>query len=416
MQIFSRLLKIIFYSFVLCNPLNAFVDYEVMGRDGTTILLIGDASHEQLELMNRMHAQWFITTMSSLPSEVSTKIIYEMAPKTAEYLEKGLPHQLLNRGATFFYLYHATQHLNIPDTIKLSPFDCRDKESDIIEDLFSTLSNFFTNTPTLKAWKKLKNQQITTIQRSALQINTSEFLISLNRKNNTLQEWLNTFPEGSAEYILFKELTNKYQNNMARITEMLSKTLETDIRLNIFSLLDLCKTPGGLKNKYLELAKLFCLDTDYIVTDLGFLKEILQSLKEGYDKTILVVSWAHKKSISKMLKNIGFETIDEYSIIKDRGLEYSAKIECDNMMSIPEKLLPQIRNMFTINEESLSMQQIMKTIKEAQLKTKFCNHCHNQESETLKLSTCKRCKKVFYCNRECQKLDWKLHKIDCEKQ
>lgn len=30
------------------------------------------------------------------------------------------------------------------------------------------------------------------------------------------------------------------------------------------------------------------------------------------------------------------------------------------------------------------------------------------------MSTCARCKKVFYCSRECQTKDWKTHKLECK--
>lgn len=41
---------------------------------------------------------------------------------------------------------------------------------------------------------------------------------------------------------------------------------------------------------------------------------------------------------------------------------------------------------------------------------KFCQACGK---ESLKLSTCGNCKNVVYCNRKCQKKDWKSHKLAC---
>lgn len=43
-----------------------------------------------------------------------------------------------------------------------------------------------------------------------------------------------------------------------------------------------------------------------------------------------------------------------------------------------------------------------------------CNYCHKTE-EKEKFKRCSRCKKVLYCSKECQKEDWKKHKIECEK-
>ena len=41
---------------------------------------------------------------------------------------------------------------------------------------------------------------------------------------------------------------------------------------------------------------------------------------------------------------------------------------------------------------------------------KFCDYCHNENIELFK---CGSCKCVYYCSKKCQKLDWKLHKEDC---
>ncbi|XP_064383603.1 histone-lysine N-methyltransferase SMYD3-like isoform X2 [Halichondria panicea] len=41
----------------------------------------------------------------------------------------------------------------------------------------------------------------------------------------------------------------------------------------------------------------------------------------------------------------------------------------------------------------------------------ICEHCFNR-SESLK--KCSRCKFVYYCNSDCQRLDWLLHKTECK--
>lgn len=41
---------------------------------------------------------------------------------------------------------------------------------------------------------------------------------------------------------------------------------------------------------------------------------------------------------------------------------------------------------------------------------KFCIFCgkHN-----LNMKTCSSCKLAYYCNKECQIKDWKIHKLEC---
>lgn len=49
--------------------------------------------------------------------------------------------------------------------------------------------------------------------------------------------------------------------------------------------------------------------------------------------------------------------------------------------------------------------------------TKFihrCNNCKKFENLNETYKHCSRCKKVFYCSRDCQVADWKNHKLSCK--
>lgn len=48
-------------------------------------------------------------------------------------------------------------------------------------------------------------------------------------------------------------------------------------------------------------------------------------------------------------------------------------------------------------------------------KPKKCNICKKTASFSNKLLLCGGCKKIFYCNKECQKKDWHKHKSICKK-
>ena len=41
---------------------------------------------------------------------------------------------------------------------------------------------------------------------------------------------------------------------------------------------------------------------------------------------------------------------------------------------------------------------------------RVCVRCHNGGE---KLSSCGKCRHTFYCNRECQRMDWERHKTEC---
>ncbi|KAJ5103046.1 MYND domain protein [Penicillium argentinense] len=45
--------------------------------------------------------------------------------------------------------------------------------------------------------------------------------------------------------------------------------------------------------------------------------------------------------------------------------------------------------------------------------TRECAQCYIPATEDIKLSTCNRCKRAWYCSRGCQVTDWKYHKAKC---
>lgn len=42
-----------------------------------------------------------------------------------------------------------------------------------------------------------------------------------------------------------------------------------------------------------------------------------------------------------------------------------------------------------------------------------CSYCWTRRESSVKTNVCSRCKAVSYCNKECQRNDWKDHKEDC---
>jgi hypothetical protein len=67
---------------------------------------------------------------------------------------------------------------------------------------------------------------------------------------------------------------------------------------------------------------------------------------------------------------------------------------------------------FSKNDPKFKMMQ--KTLAEVSgnpvVKSRFCHYC-NESGPMMK---CARCQAAHYCNAECQKLDWKEHKIKCK--
>lgn len=42
-----------------------------------------------------------------------------------------------------------------------------------------------------------------------------------------------------------------------------------------------------------------------------------------------------------------------------------------------------------------------------------CGHCQTAEAPPFKFKACGRCRTIHYCSLECQKLSWKVHKLEC---
>lgn len=64
-----------------------------------------------------------------------------------------------------------------------------------------------------------------------------------------------------------------------------------------------------------------------------------------------------------------------------------------------------------VNGSFKKVSHVGKSRKTAREKFSQCHNCYNSISGSIKL--CSGCKKVCYCNRECQKAHWKIHKQSC---
>jgi hypothetical protein len=73
-------------------------------------------------------------------------------------------------------------------------------------------------------------------------------------------------------------------------------------------------------------------------------------------------------------------------------------------------------------DQTAVIERLEETIKKAQhglqkleQHCSFCNQTALESNKTTDptLKVCSRCKKVFYCSKECQRLDWPNHKKVC---
>eukprot|EP01084_Bolivina_argentea_P048757 89777_1 len=87
-----------------------------------------------------------------------------------------------------------------------------------------------------------------------------------------------------------------------------------------------------------------------------------------------------------------------------------------NQYQLSLKLLKRILKFSTeMNILPMIHQQMKLVAKTLEIDVK-CNYCYKNQSECIKLKSCKGCASVFYCSIDCQKRDWKSsHRLSCSK-
>jgi hypothetical protein len=63
----------------------------------------------------------------------------------------------------------------------------------------------------------------------------------------------------------------------------------------------------------------------------------------------------------------------------------------------------------------VKLQSMARLANEDDDRAKYCSHCGTRETQVDDpLMKCKRCRMIYYCNKECQVADWKSHKKMCK--
>lgn len=95
-------------------------------------------------------------------------------------------------------------------------------------------------------------------------------------------------------------------------------------------------------------------------------------------------------------------------------LVYAMMWDVDGNKKRDEKVLTHIRNIAKI----LDIAQLMKDEKTGTI-LYTCRYCNsregatNSETDQSSLMACGQCLKAYYCSRDCQRKDWKTHKLYC---
>ena len=141
-------------------------------------------------------------------------------------------------------------------------------------------------------------------------------------------------------------------------------------------------------------------------------KSTLQVYYSGvlaYKHNVVLVN-VHTQFGSRKRAVKAFREIVKYEIGDKNGAEIK------NMaLILPILYGPEYINLTeTILDEKVTDEQIWFALKESIYDPLArCKKCYKKENFKSEFRTCSKCKKVFYCSRECQKAHWKDHKNHC---
>lgn len=112
-----------------------------------------------------------------------------------------------------------------------------------------------------------------------------------------------------------------------------------------------------------------------------------------------------------------FELILKYQPkISNALLQTCIKMKRGNIIKLIKEYSKEPDNEITIDDElDKKIDDLCSEMDKIEIEpVKYCNHCKEIFDLTgSKANRCSRCKKVYYCCRDCQVKDWKTHKLVC---
>jgi hypothetical protein len=150
-----------------------------------------------------------------------------------------------------------------------------------------------------------------------------------------------------------------------------------------------------------NIVKILTIPTDFVGMD-----------SKLFVSGLLICEWMGKKECRFKSSDIPEFVMDAFtplSIVEDDCVCHSAiylgrGLYIDKIGAFP---MPSIRN----REELMHAFPRGKIV--PMTSTIECDHCKRKETPDHVMKWCKSCHVVMYCNRECQKAHWKIHKNDC---
>lgn len=170
--------------------------------------------------------------------------------------------------------------------------------------------------------------------------------------------------------------------------------------------------------------------SDFCNTKIDTYKKRLYKLNKKFQEEKELIL-AHKKSCKYTLSSCVscdlYAGILEDIMKKIKALHGSSQDFSKAIITHDEDIIAGVENIHTLNnklnkdlnELKSKLYMIYADIKNDDIKNNkkltkhMCNYCSENQETGFR---CGRCQEVFYCNKECQVMDWKNHKLVCQKK
>jgi len=117
------------------------------------------------------------------------------------------------------------------------------------------------------------------------------------------------------------------------------------------------------------------------------------------------------QSVRDIINRLPLSTWQKFTKHSSLAVRNQSLLVIPNLASSEE--ITNAKNISQVNAEVFKT--IYDTPPELISEKKTCAVCKIEESVKLKMKYCSICKSVRYCSAECQKKDWKTHKLVCKK-
>lgn len=209
------------------------------------------------------------------------------------------------------------------------------------------------------------------------------------------------FSNESAEFKVFENILEILRENEKQVNVSLQNVKPNWFMIQVFG--EQLKILSE-KNEKLNLLENYYDQIYYGLAshfaDAVFLEKILAERDAQKEFTVMVVGQAHVFKLAEHLISLGYNS-SHYTESKYKTLE-NGSLAWD-LCGLTALIYQRLKVLHGLSSSTVIPVP----------KSKTCSTCEKPETIEAPLLTCGGCKKAFYCNKECQKSNWKKHKLDC---